>query len=197
MRRYDLAPDYLSDHLALLKAYHLWEKGNDEGRKRQVNSESSMRDFNFTNLCVELLQVCQENYLSVANIELIFLLRVLLVGELRASGYIRSRGNADIRNLNIHSESWTAIKAALTSGLYPNLARYSPVDGSIITQNETRSQFHFTSTLLVQEGRNNGLGFVAATSTDSPSSIHPVSVSVNSCEACKFYSSSLCNEIIW
>nr|CAH0102024.1 unnamed protein product [Daphnia galeata] len=153
MRRYDLAPDYLSDHLALLKAYHLWEKGNDEGRKRQV---------------------CQENYLSVANIELIFLLRVLLVGELRASGYIRSRGNADIRNLNIHSESWTAIKAALTSGLYPNLARYSPVDGGIITQNETRSQFHFTSTLLVQEGRNNGLGFVAATSTDSLSSIHPL-----------------------
>lgn len=36
MRRYDLAPDYLSDHLSLLRAYHLWEKGNDEGRKRQV-----------------------------------------------------------------------------------------------------------------------------------------------------------------
>lgn len=102
------------------------------------------------------------------------MLRVLLVGELRASGYIRGRGCADIRNLNIHSESWTAIKAALTSGLYPNLARYSPVDGTIITQNETRSQFHFTSTLLVQEGRNNGLGFVAAPSTESFQSVNSV-----------------------
>jgi hypothetical protein len=118
----------------------------------------------------------------VANIELVFLLRVLLVGELRASGYVRSRGSADIRNLNIHSESWTAIKAALTAGLYPNLARYSPTDGGIITQNETRSQFHFTSTLLVQEGRNNGLGFVAASSADT-SSIHPVSFSIRSFEA--------------
>ena len=36
MRKYDLAPDHLSDHLALLRAYHLWEKANDEGRKRQV-----------------------------------------------------------------------------------------------------------------------------------------------------------------
>ena len=105
---------------------------------------------------------------------------MLLVGELRASGYIRSRGSADIRNLNIHSESWTAIKAALTSGLYPNLARYSPTDGGIITQNETRSQFHFTSTLLVQEGRNNGLGFVAASSVGSLSSIHPVSDTIRS-----------------
>ena len=102
--------------------------------------------------------MCQENYLSVANFELIFFLRVLLVGELRASGYIRGRGCSDIRNLNIHSDSWIAIKGALTSGLYPNLARYSPTDGGIITQNEMRSQFHFTSTLLLQEGRNNGMG---------------------------------------
>lgn len=35
-RKYEMAPDNLSDHLALLRAYHLWEKANDEGRKRQV-----------------------------------------------------------------------------------------------------------------------------------------------------------------
>lgn len=112
--------------------------------------------------------------MSVANFELIFLLRVLLVGELRASGYVRGRGCSDIRNLNIHSESWTAIKAALTAGLYPNLARYSPADGSIITQNETRSQFHFTSTILAQEGRNNGLSSMSGFSSEGTSS-NPVS----------------------
>ena len=102
------------------------------------------------------------------------MLRVLLVGELRASGYVKGRGSSDIRNLNIHSESWTAIKAALTSGLYPNLARYSPADGSIVTQNETRSQFHFSSTLLVQEGRNNGLSYSNAPSAESIPPINPV-----------------------
>lgn len=102
-----------------------------------------------------LTKVCQENYLSVANLELIFFLRVLLVGELRAAGYIKTRGSCDIRNLNIHAESWPAIKAALTAGLYPNLARYSPIDGNITTHHQTPSQFHFASTLLVQEGRSN------------------------------------------
>lgn len=36
LRKYELTPDNLSDHLAILRAYHLWEKAHDEGRKRQV-----------------------------------------------------------------------------------------------------------------------------------------------------------------
>lgn len=44
-RKYEMAPDNLSDHLALLRAYHLWEKANDEGRKRQVtNRPTSIRE---------------------------------------------------------------------------------------------------------------------------------------------------------
>ena len=35
-RKHALAADSFSDHMAYLKAYHLWEKANDEGRKRQV-----------------------------------------------------------------------------------------------------------------------------------------------------------------
>lgn len=35
-RKYELVADNLSDHLALLRAYHLWEKANDEFKKRQV-----------------------------------------------------------------------------------------------------------------------------------------------------------------
>ena len=38
LRKFQLATDNLSDHLALLRAYHLWEKANDEGRKRQVDN---------------------------------------------------------------------------------------------------------------------------------------------------------------
>ena len=99
---------------------------------------------------------------------MIFLLRVQMVGELRASGYIKARGSCEIKQLNLHSESWAAIKAALTSGLYPNMARYSPIDGGITTYHETRSQFHYTCTLLVQEGRNNGLNGAGLASTGNP-----------------------------
>lgn len=35
--KYHMATDTHSDHLALLKAFHLWEKASDEGQKRQVN----------------------------------------------------------------------------------------------------------------------------------------------------------------
>ena len=35
-RKVELAAETLSDHMALLKAYHLWEQATDEGRKRQV-----------------------------------------------------------------------------------------------------------------------------------------------------------------
>jgi hypothetical protein len=99
--------------------------------------------------------------------ELIFLLRVMLVAELRASGYIKNRSHNDIRCLNGHSEIWTAVKAAVLSGLYPNLAHYSPINGNVVVENQIRSQFHFCSTLLAQEGRNNGLGAVAL---DGPTS---------------------------
>lgn len=81
-----------------------------------------------------------------------------MVGELRASGYIKGRGQCDIRNLNLHSETWTAIKAAITAGLYPNIAQYCPINGSVVTHDEMKSQFHFSSTLLAQEAKINGLG---------------------------------------
>ena len=36
-RKFDLSANSLSDHLALLAAYQLWERANDEGQKRQVD----------------------------------------------------------------------------------------------------------------------------------------------------------------
>ena len=40
IRKFEMTPDNLSDHLAILRAYHLWEKANDEGKKRQVNGSN-------------------------------------------------------------------------------------------------------------------------------------------------------------
>lgn len=49
--------------------------------------------------------------------------RTQLLGQLRASGFVRARGGGDIRDLNTNSENWAAVKAALCAGIYPNLAK--------------------------------------------------------------------------
>jgi len=49
--------------------------------------------------------------------------RTQLLGQLRASGFVRARGGGDIRDLNSNSENWSVVKAALCAGLYPNILR--------------------------------------------------------------------------
>lgn len=49
--------------------------------------------------------------------------RTQLLGQLRASGFVRARGGGDIRDLNTNSENWAVVKAALSAGCYPNLLR--------------------------------------------------------------------------
>ena len=50
-------------------------------------------------------------------------LRAQLLGQLRASGFVRAKGGGDIRDLNSNAENWAVVKAALTAGFYPNIAR--------------------------------------------------------------------------
>ena len=58
--------------------------------------------------------------------------RTQLLGQLRASGFVKARGSGDIRDLNTHSENWAVVKAALVAGMYDNLARVDPETGNII-----------------------------------------------------------------
>ncbi|KAF3848628.1 hypothetical protein F7725_015125 [Dissostichus mawsoni] len=44
-----------------------------------------------------------------------------LLGQLRAIGFVRARGGSDIRDVNLNSENWSVVKAALVAGMYPNL----------------------------------------------------------------------------
>lgn len=46
-----------------------------------------------------------------------------MLGQLRASGFVRARGQGDIRDINSNSDKWGVVKACLAAGLYPNLAR--------------------------------------------------------------------------
>ena len=92
-----------SDHMALLRAFQGWQ---------HARSESYERSF------------CTRNQISSSTMEMIVGMRTQLLGQLRASGFVRSKGSGDIRDLNKNSENWAVIKACLTAGSYPHLARY-------------------------------------------------------------------------
>lgn len=57
------------------------------------------------------------------RLELVTAYRAEVLSCLRALGLVKNRGNGDIRDVNSNSENWAVVKAALTGGLYPNLAR--------------------------------------------------------------------------
>jgi len=101
----------------------------------------------------------------LGNLELISVLRVQLIAALRSAKYVNSRGSAGLKNLNIHSESWPAVKAALTSAFYPNVVRYSPATERImITGEKQPCQLHYASSLLAEANFRNEL--VAELSTN-------------------------------
>lgn len=57
-----------------------------------------------------------------------------MLGQLRASGFVRARGSGDIRDLNTNSENWAVVKAALCAGTYPNLLKVDRVKVELKTQ---------------------------------------------------------------
>lgn len=64
-----------------------------------------------------------------------------------SSGFVRARGRNDIRDVNINSENWAMVKAALLTGTYPKLAHINQESGSISSSGQTQISFHLTSVL--------------------------------------------------
>ncbi|CAH2275039.1 probable ATP-dependent RNA helicase YTHDC2 isoform X2 [Pelobates cultripes] len=89
-----------SDHMALLRAFQAWQKARSEGWEREF---------------------CEKNFLSQATMEVIVGMKTQLLGQLRASGFVRARGGGDLQDVNTNSENWAVVKAALVAGMYPNL----------------------------------------------------------------------------
>ena len=57
--------------------------------------------------------------------------RTQLLGQLRAAGFVRARGNGDIRDVNYNSENWAVVKAALCAGMYPNVLKLDKETGTL------------------------------------------------------------------
>ena len=65
---------------------------------------------------------CLERNLNNEVFEIVTNVRVMILGHLRACGFVRAKGPGDIKDLNVYADHWGVIKAALTAGLYPNVA---------------------------------------------------------------------------
>ncbi|XP_071450252.1 3'-5' RNA helicase YTHDC2-like [Hetaerina americana] len=124
--RKKLAAGSFSDHMVLLRAFQVWQQAKSLGRDQVF---------------------CEKNSISSSTMEMVVALRSRLLGQLRASGFVRARGGGDIRDLNTNSEQWAVVKAALCAGLYPNLIRVDREHCQLRTQKESKVIFHQSSTL--------------------------------------------------
>ncbi|XP_008552870.1 3'-5' RNA helicase YTHDC2 isoform X2 [Microplitis demolitor] len=124
--RKKFSADTYSDHMAVLRAFQAWQQARASGWERQF---------------------CEKNFISSAVMEMIVGMRTQMLGQLRASGFVRARGTGDIRDINLNSENWAVVKAALTAGLYPNLIRVDREYGQLRTQKESKVFLHPSSTL--------------------------------------------------
>ncbi|XP_052556919.1 3'-5' RNA helicase YTHDC2 isoform X1 [Tympanuchus pallidicinctus] len=121
-----LAAGTFSDHMVLLRAFQAWQKARSDGWERVF---------------------CEKNFLSQATMEIIVGMRTELLGQLRASGFVRARGSADIRDVNANSENWAVVKAALVAGMYPNLVHVDRENLVLTGPEEKKVRFHPTSVL--------------------------------------------------
>ncbi|XP_064618810.1 3'-5' RNA helicase YTHDC2-like [Lineus longissimus] len=121
-----------SDHMALLRAFQAWQKARADGWERQF---------------------CQKNFISGATMEMILGMRTQLLGQLRASGFVRARGCGDIRDLNTNSENWAVVKAALLAGMYPNVIRFDRQRGRLTTLRESKVRPHYRSVIMTSPAK--------------------------------------------
>ncbi|XP_046660660.1 3'-5' RNA helicase YTHDC2-like [Homalodisca vitripennis] len=142
--RKKLANNSFSDHMVYLRVFQGWQHA------RYSNSE---RYF------------CERHAVSGASLELITSQRAQVLGQLRACGLVKTRGAGDIRDVNTNSDNWAVVKAALTGGLYPNLARVDREFNVLRTQKEHKVMFHPWSVL--REVSKSARVSVAATHTST------------------------------
>ncbi|XP_077353134.1 3'-5' RNA helicase YTHDC2 isoform X2 [Festucalex cinctus] len=115
-----------SDHMTMLRIFQAWQKA------RKDDSERSF---------------CQQNFLSNATMDMILGTRTQLLGQLRATGFVRAHGESDIRDVNINSENWAVVKAALVAGMYPNLLHINSETKMPSSNKERKVHFHPTSAM--------------------------------------------------
>ncbi|XP_061655818.1 3'-5' RNA helicase YTHDC2 isoform X1 [Phyllopteryx taeniolatus] len=130
--RKQFSSNTFSDHMTLLRVFQAWQKSRTDGWERPF---------------------CEKNFLSNATMEMILGMRTQVLGQLRATGFVRVHGDSDIRNVNINSENWAVVKAALVAGMYPNLLHINPEANRLSSNKEKKVNFHPASTLNLYQNK--------------------------------------------
>jgi len=65
---------------------------------------------------------------------MIYAIRTELLGQLRASGFVRCKGTGDVKNLNYNSNNWAVVKGILVAALYPNVMKLDQGSCSLSNQ---------------------------------------------------------------
>ncbi|KOB67903.1 putative ATP-dependent RNA helicase YTHDC2, partial [Operophtera brumata] len=133
--RKELAAESYSDHMSLLRAFQAWQAARANGTERAF---------------------CAKYLICGATMEMIVAYRSQLLAQLRALCLVKARGSGDIKDVNLNSEKWHVVKAVLTAGLYPSIARVDRTSSTLRTSKEVRVAFHPKSTL-----HNGGTGVSA------------------------------------
>jgi len=115
-----------SDHMCLLRAFQAWQKARTDGWEQVF---------------------CEKNFMSQATMETIVAMRSQLLGQLRATGFVRARGGNDIRDLNTNSENWAVVKAAICASSFPNIIHLDRKSNRLFTSNEKNVWLDHTSVL--------------------------------------------------
>ena len=126
-----LASNTGSDHMSMLRAFQEWQHARIENRERRW---------------------CRANQVSPSTMEMVVGMRNQVLAQLRASGFVKSRGSGDIRNINSNSDNWALVKACLLSGLYPNIIRVDREAGVLRTQRESKVRLAPGSVMKVTPG---------------------------------------------
>ena len=102
---------------------------------------------------------CRKYGTSASTLEMVTGIRAQLLGQLRASGFVRPKGpHDDIKDLNRNSEKWAVVKAAIVAGSYPSMARYDEQAGVLRTKKESKVRLHPRSVVLETSGQQNVRG---------------------------------------
>ncbi len=83
--------------------------------------------------------------------EMISGMRSQIVGNLRNLGLIRPR-NGDAKDLNVNSQNWSVVKAAVLAGVYPSMLHANKEVKKIVGCNEKNVRVHPSSVLFPAEG---------------------------------------------
>lgn len=122
---FELSHHSFSDHLAYVYAFQKWQGWS---RACQGPSTSSAGGLGLTAR-------------QSSMFEMIYSLRTRLLGQLRAMGFVKSKGTLNIRNLNSNAENFSLVKAAICGG--------QPLDHFVLTSRlaDTHAFLHPTSVL--------------------------------------------------